>query len=235
VLECRRTVSCTRGFPVVRGSDVYCAIPSALKSSVGYAPVANGSALRLVTCVSQRLPPGASLASASVRTPGLRRFARRPSMTAAAQDEEVLGEAKDVSAFQAESTFIKTMTERGFLHSCTNIEELDKQMKSGTVTAYLGFDATASSLHVGSLLQIMILRHLQKSGHKPIVLLGGGTTKVGDPTGKDASRKMLTDEEIGDNINGIKKAFDRWHGLRAAKAGRASENNERGRCRKEGG
>ena len=99
-------------------------------------------------------------------------------MTAAAQDEEVIGEAKDISAFKAESAFIKTMTERGFLHSCTNIEELDKQMKAGTVTAYLGFDATASSLHVGSLLQIMILRHLQKAGHKPIVLLGGGTTKV---------------------------------------------------------
>jgi len=130
-------------------------------------------------------------------------------MTAAAQDE-IIGEAKDVSSFEPKSSFIKVMMERGFLHSCTNIEELDKQMEAGLVTAYLGFDATASSLHVGSLLQIMILRHLQKSGHKPIVLLGGGTTKVGDPTGKDASRKMLSDADIASNIKGIQQAFDKF-------------------------
>ena len=118
--------------------------------------------------------------------------------------------AADVSGYQPKSAFIKVMKERGFLHSCTNIEELDKKMAEGTVSAYLGFDATASSLHVGSLLQIMILRHLQKSGHKPIVLLGGGTTKVGDPTGKDTSRKMLSNEDIAKNMNGIKTAFDKF-------------------------
>jgi tyrosyl-tRNA synthetase len=74
------------------------------------------------------------------------------------------------------------MVDRGFLHSCTGIEELDKKLCEGVVTSYLGFDATAPSLHVGSLLQIMILRHLQRSGHKPIVLLGGGTTKVAQPS-----------------------------------------------------
>jgi len=140
----------------------------------------------------------------------VRQFAQHPKMSAAASEEAAIGEPSDVSSFQAQSSFIKTMTERGFLHSCTNIEELDKQMQAGVVTAYLGFDATASSLHVGSLLQIMILRHLQQSGHKPIVLLGGGTTKVGDPTGKDASRKMLSDDEIGANIQGIKQAFDKF-------------------------
>jgi len=174
--------------------------------------------------ISHRLLAGVSAgglrtARVSVRAPALdarwcgervRQFSgRHPKMTAAAQDE-VIGEAKDVSAYKAQSEFIKVMTERGFLHSCTNIEELDRQMKNGVVTAYLGFDATAPSLHVGSLLQIMILRHLQKCGHKPIVLLGGGTTKVGDPTGKDASRKMLSNEDIQSNIRGIQQAFDKF-------------------------
>jgi tyrosyl-tRNA synthetase len=104
------------------------------------------------------------------------------------------------------------MRDRGFLHQCTNIVELDKQLalalKEGSIfSAYLGFDATANSLHVGSLLQIMILRHLQKSGHRPIVLIGGGTSKVGDPTGKDESRKMLSNEIIQHNMEGISKVF----------------------------
>lgn len=111
---------------------------------------------------------------------------------------------------KTQSKFIQTMRDRGFLHQCTNLEELDKIMTEGTISAYLGFDATADSLHVGSLLQIMILRHLQQSGHKPIVLIGGGTSKVGDPTGKDESRKMLTEEDIQKNINGISKVFDKF-------------------------
>jgi len=107
------------------------------------------------------------------------------------------------------------MRDRGFLHQCTNIEELDNIMmeksKDGkAVSAYLGFDATADSLHVGSLLQIMILRHLQKSGHRPIVLIGGGTSKVGDPTGKDESRKLLTDDVILANTRGISKVFEKF-------------------------
>ena len=107
------------------------------------------------------------------------------------------------------------MRDRGFLHQCTNIEELDKQMmektkEGGALSAYLGFDATADSLHVGSLLQIMILRHLQKSGHRPVVLIGGGTSKVGDPTGKDESRKLLTDDIILQNTQGISKVFEKF-------------------------
>lgn len=110
-----------------------------------------------------------------------------------------------------ESEFLKTMRDRGFLHQCTNIQELDARLSEGTPqAAYLGFDATADSLHVGSLLQIMILRHLQKSGHRPIVLIGGGTSKVGDPTGKDESRKLLTEEDIQRNMEGISKVFDKF-------------------------
>ena len=114
-----------------------------------------------------------------------------------------------------ESSFLKTMRDRGFLHQCTNIVELDKALaaslaEGGATSAYLGFDATADSLHVGSLLQIMILRHLQKSGHRPVVLIGGGTSKVGDPTGKDESRVQLTDDIIAQNTAGISKVFEKF-------------------------
>jgi len=108
------------------------------------------------------------------------------------------------------------MRDRGFLHQCTNYAALDEQLLEGqsssskAVSAYLGFDATADSLHVGSLLQIMILRHLQQSGHKPVVLIGGGTSKVGDPTGKDESRVMLTDDVIEKNTQGISRVFERF-------------------------
>jgi len=102
------------------------------------------------------------------------------------------------------------MRDRGFLHQCTDIEALDELFLSETVSAYLGFDATADSLHVGSLLQIMILRHLQKSGHRPVVLIGGGTSKVGDPTGKDESRVLLTDEIVQKNTDGISKVFEKF-------------------------
>merc|ERR1719454_1254928 len=87
---------------------------------------------------------------------------------------------------------------------------LDAETSGKPFKAYLGFDATANSLHVGSLLQIMILRHLQKAGHKPIVLVGGGTTKVGDPSGKDESRKMLSEEDIQSNIDGITSVFKKY-------------------------
>ena len=110
-----------------------------------------------------------------------------------------------------QSTFLKVMRDRGFLHQCTNIQALDEALqKKQPASAYLGFDATADSLHVGSLLQIMILRHLQQSGHRPIVLVGGGTTKVGDPTGKDESRILLTDETIQRNMKGISQVFEKF-------------------------
>ena len=109
------------------------------------------------------------------------------------------------------SEFLRTVISRGFLHQCTDLDGLDALAGKGKpVTAYIGFDCTADSLHVGSLVQIMLLRHLQKSGHKPVVLLGGGTTKVGDPSGKDESRKLLTEDEIARNLAGIKKIFERF-------------------------
>ena len=108
------------------------------------------------------------------------------------------------------SDFLKTLQARGYIHQVTHPTELDEAAASGVVTAYIGFDATAPSLHVGSLIQIMMLRRLQQAGHKPIVLMGGGTTKVGDPTGKDASRPQLTDETIRANIDGIQKVFAKF-------------------------
>jgi tyrosyl-tRNA synthetase len=108
------------------------------------------------------------------------------------------------------SDFLNVMQERGFLHQCTDLEGLDKTLTEKTVTAYIGFDATAPSLHVGSLLPVMMLHWFQKTGHKPIVLMGGGTTKVGDPTGRDDMRKILTDAEINQNIAGIKKVFEKY-------------------------
>ncbi len=108
------------------------------------------------------------------------------------------------------SDFLKILVERGFVHQCTDINVLDTKLATETVTAYIGFDCTADSLHVGSLLPIMMLKWLQKCGHKPIVLMGGGTTKVGDPSGKDESRKILSDEDILKNMEGIKKIFDKY-------------------------
>lgn len=115
-----------------------------------------------------------------------------------------------IDNYTPKSDFLKVMMERGFIHQCTDPEALDKKLLAGVVPAYIGFDLTASSLHVGSLVQIMMLRHLQKSGHKPIVLMGGGTTKIGDPSGKDESRQMLTVEKINENMMGIKKVFEKY-------------------------
>ncbi len=108
------------------------------------------------------------------------------------------------------SDFMKTVTERGFLHQCTDSEALDARALEGPIPAYIGFDATADSLHAGSLVPIMLLRLLQRTGHKPIVLMGGGTTKVGDPTGKDEARKILSEEDIQRNIDGIQKVFAKF-------------------------
>ena len=108
------------------------------------------------------------------------------------------------------SELLRVLAERGFIHQCTDADALDALAAVEPVTAYIGFDATADSLHVGSLVQIMMLRWLQKTGHRPIVLMGGGTTKVGDPSGKDESRKLLTDQQINANIAGIRRIFDRF-------------------------
>ena len=139
--------------------------------------------------------------------------------TATAPDKSAQVNNDDSTDFDAEnakilanvkSPFLQVMRDRGFFHQCTGLEELDKKMSSESISAYLGFDATADSLHVGSLLQIMILRHLQQAGHRPIVLVGGGTSKVGDPTGKDESRVMLGQEDIERNIAGISSVFDKF-------------------------
>ncbi len=102
------------------------------------------------------------------------------------------------------------MQSRGFMSDCTDLEALDEALIAGVVPGYIGFDATADSLHVGSLIQIMMLRWLQKTGHKPITLMGGGTTKIGDPSGKDESRPQLTTEKINENIAGIRKVFSKY-------------------------
>jgi len=108
------------------------------------------------------------------------------------------------------SSLLRLLHERGYIHQATDAAALDALAGKEVVSAYIGFDATAPSLHVGSLVQIMMLRRLQQAGHRPIVLMGGGTTKVGDPSGKDESRKLLTDEEIDANIAGIRKVFERF-------------------------
>jgi len=108
------------------------------------------------------------------------------------------------------SNFLREFKERGFFAQATHAEELDAALAKGAVTAYIGFDCTAKSLHAGSLIQIMILRLLQKHGHKPLVLLGGGTTKIGDPSGKDEARQVLTPEKIQENLNGIRKTLEKF-------------------------
>jgi tyrosyl-tRNA synthetase len=109
------------------------------------------------------------------------------------------------------SDFMRTMTSRGFLHQCTDQIGLDqKAAGKQPIAAYIGFDCTADSLHVGSLVQIMMLRWLQKTGHKPIVLMGGGTTKIGDPSGKDEARQLITEDIIKGNMAGIKRVFEKF-------------------------
>jgi len=108
------------------------------------------------------------------------------------------------------SDLLKLLDERGYIHQVTDGVALDALALKGPVTGYIGFDATAPSLHVGSLVQIMMLRRMQQAGHRPIVLMGGGTTKVGDPSGKDESRKLLTEADIASNITGIRKVFERF-------------------------
>ena len=107
------------------------------------------------------------------------------------------------------NSFLSEMRSRGYLNQCTDLDNLEKVSKEKTIKAYIGFDCTAPSLHVGSLLQIMILRLLQKYGHQPIVLLGGGTTLIGDPSGKDTTRKILKQKDIKKNITSIKKLFEK--------------------------
>ena len=108
------------------------------------------------------------------------------------------------------SDFLNVLAERGFIHQVSEPEALDARAKAGQITAYIGFDCTAASLHIGSLLPIMMLYWLQKTGHRPIALMGGGTTRVGDPSGKDETRRVLTDEAINENLKGIRAVFSKF-------------------------
>ena len=124
------------------------------------------------------------------------------------------------------SHFLRTLSERGYVHQITDASELDAQLSSHTVTAYVGFDATADSLHIGNLLQIMLLRRLQQCGHRPIVLMGGGTTKVGDPSGRDESRQLLSESQIGANLASIRETFDRFLRFDDSSTGAILVNND---------
>src|SRR5438045_112647 len=108
------------------------------------------------------------------------------------------------------SSLLRLLDERGYMHQLTDAAALDALAEKEPVTAYVGFDATAPSLHVGNLVSIMLLRRLQQAGHRPIVLMGGGTTKVGDPSGKDESRKLLSEETIAANIASIRRNFENF-------------------------
>jgi tyrosyl-tRNA synthetase len=149
-------------------------------------------------------------ALSQVQTPPVANVGVQHAKNEANEDSSIYTQEAEVLS-KLKSPFLCTMRDRGFLHQCTGIAQLDELLLQKTPqSAYLGFDATADSLHVGSLLQIMILRHLQKSGHRPVVLIGGGTSKVGDPTGKDESRVMLTEEIIQRNTRGISRVFEKF-------------------------
>ena len=116
--------------------------------------------------------------------------------------------------YKYKSEFLKFLNERGYLNQVSDPENLDNTFDNQCVTAYIGFDCTAPSLHIGSLIQIMLLRHLQNFGHNPIILIGGGTSKVGDPSLKDKSRSLLSEEDINKNLQGIQKTFGRFIDLK---------------------
>ncbi|HSF96311.1 MAG TPA: tyrosine--tRNA ligase [Thermohalobaculum sp.] len=128
--------------------------------------------------------------------------------------------------YQPKAEFLRVMIGRGFMQDCTDLEGLDKALTEGAVPAYIGFDCTAPSLHVGSLVQIMMLYWLQQTGNKPIALMGGGTTKVGDPSGKDSARQLLTDEMIAENMAGIRAVFTRFINFEDAGGNAIMPNND---------
>jgi tyrosyl-tRNA synthetase len=123
------------------------------------------------------------------------------------------------------SDFLNVLAERGFIHQVSEPDALDQFARSKAITAYIGFDCTAASLHIGSLLPIMMLHWLQQTGHQPIALMGGGTTRVGDPSGKDESRRILTDEMIGENLKGIRAIFDKFLKFEGAGGNALMANN----------
>jgi tyrosyl-tRNA synthetase len=124
------------------------------------------------------------------------------------------------------SEYLRALSERGYLHQITDAAGLDAQANSGVISAYIGFDATADSLHIGNLVQIMLLRRLQQAGHRPIVLMGGGTTKIGDPSGRVETRQLLTEQQINANIASIRETFSRFLNFDASPSGAILANND---------
>jgi tyrosyl-tRNA synthetase len=122
--------------------------------------------------------------------------------------------------------FLRTLSERGYIHQITDAAGLDAASSAGRISAYVGFDATAASLHIGNLVQIMLLRRLQHAGHRPIVLMGGGTTKIGDPSGRDETRQLLTETQIDANIAGIREIFTRFLSFDDSLSGAIMVNND---------
>jgi tyrosyl-tRNA synthetase len=124
------------------------------------------------------------------------------------------------------SDFLRSLSERGYIHQITDAAGLDARAHAGVISAYIGFDATADSLHIGNLVQIMLLRRLQQAGHRPIALMGGGTTKIGDPSGRDETRQLLTEQQINANIAGIRATFARFLNFDAGPTGAIMANND---------
>jgi tyrosyl-tRNA synthetase len=139
-----------------------------------------------------------------------------------------LGPAEEVAFTMDEfkGEFLRTLSERGYIHQITDAAGLDAASSAGRLSAYVGFDATAPSLHIGNLVQIMLLRRFQQAGHRPIVLMGGGTTKVGDPSGRDESRQLLTEAQINANIAGIREVFARFLNFDEGPSGALMVNND---------
>ena len=129
-----------------------------------------------------------------------------------------------MGAFKAD--FLRVLSERGYIHQVTDGAELDSRSNSEVISGYIGFDATADSLHIGSLVQIMLLRRLQQAGHRPIVLMGGGTTKVGDPSGRDETRQLLSAAQIDANIGSIRECFGRFLRFDDSPSGAVMANND---------
>src|ERR1700688_1166807 len=124
------------------------------------------------------------------------------------------------------SDFLRALSERGYIHQITDAAGLDARANSCVISAHIGFDATADSLHIGNLVQIMLLRRLQQAGHRPIVLMGGGTTKIGDPSGRDETRQLLTEQQIDANIAAIRETFRRFLNFDASPSGAIMANND---------
>src|SRR6202035_2974084 len=124
------------------------------------------------------------------------------------------------------SDFLRSLSERGYIHQITDAAGLDASAQSGVISGYIGFDATADSLHIGNLVQIMLLRRLQRAGHRPIVLMGGGTTKIGDPSGRDETRQLLSEQQINANIAAIRQTFSRFLDFNDGPTGAIMVNND---------